>query len=450
MDELAEKLLDDVQRFIDLAVPIDRSKPVVVGLSGGADSVALLDILHRLGYRCIAAHCNFGLRGEESQRDAAFACGRAAMWQVPFCRVDFDTQAYVAENKVSVEMACRTLRYDWFERVRLEYRAGCIAVAHHGDDSIETFFLNLIRGTGIAGLVGIRPVNGHVVRPLLCTNRQTVLGYLDACGLPYVTDSTNLEDVYMRNKIRLHVLPLLNSIRPGVPEAVLRSIGNLQEAERVYNEATRMQLRGMLDYKKGACFLNIERLLQSASPVSYLFEWLNPHGFAPTVCREILRSLNTPDSGKLFFAAGYRLIRDRADLILTAVPEGNRETDCYRIEKGEVSPLLPIRLSVSYLTRNDRFEMPRTPEYACFDVDKLQFPLTLRRWRPGDRFKPFGMKGYKKLSDYFSDRKYSILQKEQAWILCSGDEIVWLVGERGGDLPKVDDSTRSILLLKFE
>lgn len=452
MDDRNDDLLNRVRKYIETDLHVDRSRLIVVGFSGGADSVALLDLLHQLGYRCVAAHCNFQLRGDESQRDSLFARAMAESMRIPFYDVRFDTTLYASEKHLSIEMACRELRYEWFEKLRKQLDAGYIAVAHHGDDSVETFFLNLLRGTGIAGLIGIRPVNGAIIRPLICTNRQEIIAYLNARSLSYVTDSTNLEEIYLRNKIRLGILPQLKSLRPSVTESVLRTIGNLEETEKVYHWAIQDWLRRNVRVDGDFRYLNVESLLNAPSPISFLYEWLRSSGFTSPICREIMRSIRSGrsgGSGKYFLTSRYRLIRDRDDLILAPIVHSDlRSETLFYIEYGDEAPILPISLSVRYVMNRSSFEIPKQADVACFDIDKLSFPLILRKWFPGDRFRPFGMKGYQKLSDYFSDHKYSLLQKEEAWILCSGKEIVWIVGRRSSDVAKVSETTRKILMLQ--
>ena len=279
----ATPLVQQIERFIENERLLDRSLPVIVGVSGGADSVALLHILNRLGYSCIACHCNFNLRGDESLRDFEFTRRIAEEWGIPFETVSFDTLDYARTNGLSVEMACRRLRYDWFEERRKKYGAQAIAVAHHRDDSAETLLLNLIRGTGIAGLTSMRPRNGFVVRPLLPVTRKDIEAYLSGEGLDYVVDHTNLEPVYVRNKIRLQVLPLLRTINPSVDTAIYSSMQNLREVDRVYRAAIEQQKKELLRYEDNCIHIPIVGLLALPSPKAFLFELLSPCGFSPSI-----------------------------------------------------------------------------------------------------------------------------------------------------------------------
>ncbi|WP_305275107.1 tRNA lysidine(34) synthetase TilS [uncultured Bacteroides sp.] len=398
---------------------------ILVALSGGADSVALLCILHAAGYHCEAAHCNFHLRGEESNRDEPFVRQLCKKDEIRLHTVDFDTTRYATENHISIEMAARELRYNWFEEVRNKCQADVIAVAHHQDDSVETLLLNLIRGTGINGLRGIRPRNGHIVRPLLCLDRKEIVSYLESIGQAYVTDSTNLQDEYTRNKIRLNLLPMMQEINPSIKESILKTAEHLDDAASIYNigiEEAKLRVKT----PEG---INIDALMQEAAPETVLFEILHPLGFNTAQTRDIYRTLDG-QSGKAFATSGWRVIKDRDSLLIEPIQK-------------VVKPLLEIK---EYPYTPD-FMIPRDRATACFDADKLKHPLSLRLCRQGDRFVPFGMRGRKKVSDYLTDRKFSLLHKERQWVLCCGDDIIWLVGERADNRFRIDEKTRKVLVI---
>lgn len=406
------------------------SDKVLVALSGGADSVALLRVLLQAGYTCVAAHCNFHLRGEESCRDEAFVrdlCGRL---QVPLHVTHFDTEGYASAHGVSIEMAARELRYAWFEEVRTAEKARVVAVAHHRDDSVETFLLNLVRGTGINGLKGMMAVNGTVVRPLLEVSRKEILEYLQALGQDYVTDSTNLADEFTRNKLRLDVIPLLEEINPSVPEAISETARRLADVERVYRKAI-SEACARVTIGEGK--YSIAGILSEVSPQAVLFELLHPYGFNASQLKDIGRSLET-ESGRRFYSDGYVLLRDRDSLLLR--------------RKEELQAVKTFRLCSSVMLRGAGFELPKDPQTAYLDADAVKGELTLRRWESGDRFVPFGMKGFKKVRDYLRDRKFSLFEKENQYVVCEGENIVWLVNERTDNRYRVTDNTRKILVLR--
>ncbi|MGL4229472.1 MAG: tRNA lysidine(34) synthetase TilS, partial [Tannerellaceae bacterium] len=346
------------------------------------------------------------------------------------------------DNSLSIEMAARELRYQWFEQLRNKYTAQAIVVAHHKDDNAETVLLNLIRGTGIRGLSGIKPVNGTVVRPFLCVSRSEILDYLDHSNLDYVTDSTNLEDEYTRNFIRLNVIPLLSKINPSVLDSINKTSLYLNQAEKVYTNAIQEQKQQLFIDNK----VNIASLLELPSPKAFLFELLSDYGFNENQVTDIYQSLNAI-SGKFFLSKTHRVIKDRETLIITPLPD--EENKQYYINEVPSQTTTPIRLSLEVISNTSGFDFERDKSVAYFDFDKITFPLQLRRWNQGDRFYPFGMKGAKKISDYFNDRKFSLKQKEATWLLCSAGDIVWIIGERSDNRVRVTDSTKKILKVKF-
>ncbi len=415
-----------VAKYIErnkLLLPDDK---VLVALSGGADSVALLRLLLKLGYACEAAHCNFHLRGEESDRDEQFVRQLCDALQVPLHVVHFDTEKEAEERHISIEMAARDLRYRWFEEVRQACGAGVIAVAHHQDDSVETVLLNLIRGTGINGLRGIQPKNGKIVRPLLCLTRKEIIDYLEGIGQSFVTDSTNLQDEYMRNKIRLNLLPLMEEINPSVKKSILQTAAHLNEAHLIYMKGIerakqRVQADGGID---------INALLQEPATEALLFEMLSPLGFNASQVEDIFGTLQG-QSGKTFTSAGWCVVKDRDKLLIEPRQEATEP-----------------KLEVKEYDYSSDFIIPRDKSTACFDADKLHHPLSLRLWQQGDTFVPFGMKGRKKVSDYLTDRKFSLLQKARQWVLCCGEDIIWLVGERSDNRFRVDETTQRVKVVK--
>lgn len=408
--------------------PIDAR--IIVALSGGADSVALLRILHTLGYDCEAAHCNFHLRGTESDRDEMFVRKLCKTMRTPLHTIDFATEQYAIEKKISIEMAARELRYQWFAEIKEKTKANVIAVAHHQDDSVETVLLNLIRGTGINGLLGIRPKNGDIVRPLLCISRKEITDYLQNAGQEYMTDSTNLQDEYTRNKIRLNLLPLMQEINPLVKEHIIDTSNYLNDVNRIYNKGIEEGKQRVIE--KGN--IRIVPLLKEPSPEALLFEILYPLGFNAAQTKNILAMLEG-QTGKQFISKdGWRVVKNRELLLID------------KKEKQENPPFCLIKEEKEY-TKD--FIIPREKHIACFDTDKLIGEINLRKWQTGDIFIPFGMKGKKKVSDYLTDRKFSIIQKENQWVLCCGDKIIWIVGERTDNRFRIDEKTKKVTVFKM-
>ncbi len=436
-------MLQKVKRFISDNRLLKADATLVVGLSGGADSMVLLDILTLLGYRCVAAHCNFHLRGEESDGDARFVKKWSKENDIEFTSIDFDTHQYAADKKISIEMAARELRYSWFEVVRKQFLADAIAVAHHKDDSVETVLLNLIRGTGISGLCGISPKNGKVVRPLLCVSRSEIENYLQEREIPFRTDSTNHEDVYTRNHIRLNILPLMQKLNPSVSESIFRTSENIAEAQKLYKKAVDADIELVLQNDK----IDIQKLRQTVSPSSVLFEILSPLGFHPSVISDVNNSFDSI-SGKQFFSPTHRLIKDRDYFLIDKSDKISHRSSVFYIDGAEQEIVNPIHLDIKFIQPPKNIEKDKNILYA--DADKLSFPLTLRKWQTGDWFIPFGMKGRKKLSDFFSDQKFNLKQKEETWILLSGENVVWIVGQRADNRYKIDKNTRRILQIELK
>ena len=436
-------MLSTVQAYIAQHQLLWPGAPVIVGLSGGADSVALLHILTRLGYPCVAAHCNFHLRNDESDADADFAQQTAEALGLLFRRIDFDTADYAHQHGVSIEMAARTLRYEWFETLRRELGAEAIAVAHHRDDNVETVLLNLIRGTGLSGLCGMRPRNGHIVRPLLSVDRHQIVRWLADRHLPFCTDSSNASDVYRRNFVRLRLLPLMEQLNPSVRDAILRMAGHLTDVEAIYRNAIDSHRAHLIDADGR---ISIDALLRTPAPHAMLFELLTPYGFTPSQCADIARALSG-ESGRSFVAPGGRwhLLKDRLHLIL--YPADEVSADTFTLTLGN-ELTAPIHLSLEERIVDEAFTISRSPHVATFDADRIALPLTLRRWRAGDSFVPFGMTGRKKLSDYFSDHKFSLLRKAAAWILCDASgRILWIVGHRTDNRFRITSKTRRALIV---
>lgn len=419
-----------------LLVPGSR---VIVGLSGGADSVALLCVLSRLGYECVACHCNFNLRGEESYRDRNHAQQVAELLHTTFVETGFDTTAYAQDEGISIEMAARRLRYEWFEQMRTRYNAQAIAVAHHRDDNAETILLNLTRGTGLAGLTGMSPRNGYIVRPMLCVSRDEIIEFLAHEQVPYVTDSTNLEAIYTRNKLRLDVLPLLREINPSVDNCLERTIGYLRGSEKFYR-ATIEKWKARCCREESDCLhIDLTIVHNSPAPATLLFEIVAPLGFNASQ----IEAMATPalPSGRQFLSPTHRAISHREELIIAPITQTCDDTIA-TWSKGDTST--QCNISVSYHHASD-YTIMRDSHVACFDLNKIKFPLTLRHWRQGDTFVPFGMRGKKKVSDYFNDHKYSLLQKEQALLLCDSEKILWIVGERACNQTRIESHTTHVV-----
>lgn len=432
-----------VERYIDKHRLLEKDNTVLVALSGGADSVALLLVLHKLGYKCEAIHCNFHLRGEESDRDENFTVMLCQRLGIALNIVHFDTVGYAKSHGISIEMAARELRYEAFEKQRQLIKAQAIAVAHHCDDSAETLLLNLVRGTGIRGLKGIQPRNGYIIRPLLCVGREEIVDYLKWRGENFVTDSTNLTSDYTRNKIRLEVIPKLAEINPSIKESLVSTARRISEAEQIYRHAIEKAIKRV----KKDNYIDIEQLGKEVSPATLLHEILSPLGFNSTQIEDIYDSMDSEGCRQFATTTGWRLVKDRSRFIIApeitpeqqeiVLPaEGNVET-----EQGEL-------IIIQSVFNGD---IPKQCNIACLDINKLQLPLTLRGVRNGDRFAPFGMRGTKLVSDYLTDRKKNLIEKESQLVVTDATgEIVWLVNERPSARCCITEKTKEVISLEWK
>ena len=411
----------------------------LVALSGGADSVALLLILQQLDYRIETVHCNFHLRGEESDRDEDFVKSLCKQHNIPLHLIHFDTEEYASVHQVSIEMSARELRYQYFEQLRRDIGAEKICVAHHRDDAVETLLMNLMRGAGIHGLTGIHPKNGAVVRPMLGVSRQEIEDYLRQRDQSYVIDSTNLEPDVLRNRVRLQLLPLIEEIYPGSTDNIARSVYYLSEAEKVYNAyfCTQDSLSSLI--------ISRSSLSSSPSPLCSLHESLSPLGFNRTQIEQILASLQG-ESGRVFTSPTHTLVIDRQSIIVEPVREPMKplvipEPGVYCLDGT-------AKVRVEQISTGTR--VSRDPQVATLDASQIHFPLTLRPVQEGDRFQPFGMKGQKLVSDFLTDQKQNILEKRRQLVLTDvSGTILWLVGLRIADPYRITESTNSILQITY-
>ena len=418
-----------VERYIEKYKLLKSSELYLVALSGGADSVALLLLLKNAHFNVHAAHCNFHLRGEESDRDEAFCVELCKGLGVELHRAHFDTREYAELHKVSIEMAARELRYKWFEQLREDIGAAGICVAHHRDDSVETVLLNLVRGTGLRGLTGIQPRNGNILRPLLCVSRAEIEAFLAEKGQKYVTDSTNLKADVQRNIVRLEVLPLLRKLNPAVAENIQRTAEYLSEAQQVLNVA--------IARFNDSNVLNISDIETYGSSEYLTFEWLKKYGFIGDQVRQIL---DADCGGMVHSEQGFDVLKDRGRLIVEPTLD---PFNPMRIpEEGTYVLGENMRLSV----RKKPVYVSKEPNIATLDAAKVRFPLTVRRVEDGDCMQPYGMKGRKLLSDLMTDVKMTVFEKRrQLVVVDSQGVIVWSIGLRIAD----SDVTKTVIELVF-
>ncbi|MEE1063436.1 MAG: tRNA lysidine(34) synthetase TilS [Paludibacteraceae bacterium] len=445
-----------VKQFIEKEALFTRKDKILIGVSGGRDSIALLHVLYRLGYDIVVAHCNFHLRGEESNRDSEFVTKHVQDMDVPFYSIDFDTELYARQNKISIEMAARELRYEWFDS--LLKLTGCkyIAVAHHADDVVETFLINMTRGTGLHGLTGIKAKNGNIVRPFLRITRNDINDYIYDNGFDYVEDSTNSEVVYVRNKVRNIIIPALETINPSFRSSTIQSIENLTRAQNFVMHYVELLRNEIVEHRDGMDVLDLEKIRTAPEPIYVLYEILKPYGFSASTVYNIFTCIFEENvSGKQFYSAsGIRALRDRNKIFIQLRKD---DDDVYADEPEEyeirnVAAFFNLHLNfMAEIFDSNSFTIVKDKSVCCIDYKKLTFPLVLRKWKQADSFCPFGMKGRKKLSDFFVDQKFSLFEKENTWVLTDGKcgDIIWVVGHRTDNRFRIDEQTKQILRISF-
>jgi len=440
-------MLQHFKSFIEdnsLFRPSDR---ILLAVSGGIDSAVMANLFLKAGYTFGIAHCNFGLRGSESDAEEEFTVSLAKKYRVPFFCKRFDTAGYASANKISVQMAARELRYNWFDVVKSVEKFDYIATAHHLDDQVETFLINMVRGTGIAGMHGIFPKQGAVVRPMLFAYRKEIAEYAAAGTIGFMEDSSNSEDKYIRNKIRHNIIPLFEEINPDFRNTMTREILMLREWESLGRKQMKKHSGLFVKKARGRTVVDLKTLRSFPQSGIYAWEILSGHGFSPAAAADILRE--SPErSGRTFISATHRAVEDRGSLIIERT--GHSKNDGSRMisaKRKNISRPLTLRFSV--LDTSEGISIPAGREFASLDLDRLVFPLEIRKWKAGDSFHPFGMRGKKKISDFLIDEKVSIPDKENTWLLCSGDKIAWVIGRRIDHFFRVTKSTRKIYRIEF-
>jgi tRNA(Ile)-lysidine synthase len=418
----------------------------LLAVSGGIDSMVMAHLFIGSGYRCAVAHCNFSLRGDESDSDEDLVRIFAEGYGVPFYTVRFDTNRYASENGISTQIAARELRYNWFEQLRKEYGFAKIAIAHNSDDSLETFFINLSRGTGLAGLTGIPQNTASIIRPLLGFSRKDIEEYAAANSVRYREDSSNLSDKYLRNKLRHSVLTALDDINPSFREKAAESIAYLHKANRFIEMETEIFMQNNSFVKGNDVFIPLDEIRQFHSKEIRMFYILKTYGFRGDAIESVCDCIDNAVCGKQFFSSAYCLLIDRTYLIISPV---NENLSSYTLDEDADIHTDTFALRCEVVEKDSEFQLLRNKYVGEFDLSKLKFPLILRPRKDGDRFMPLGMKGQKKLSDFFIDIKLPVTEKKRQMVLVSGEHIVWLVGLRPDERFKVTESTTKILRVRY-
>ena len=420
-----------------------KGKKLLLATSGGIDSMVMLHLFQQLDFEIAIAHCNFQLRGVESFEDQKFIQDYADANAVPVYITQFDTKAFAEDYKLSTQVAARELRYNWFYELLETEKYDYTLTAHHADDNLETFLINLSRGTGLDGLTGIPEQNENVVRPLLAFSQQEIEDYAKLNHIKWQEDSSNASDKYVRNKIRHHLVPMLKELNPNFLSSFHKTQNYLQEAQNMVDDAAIMVYQQVAVQEGENISFDLKKLKKLPNYKSYLYQWLNEFGFTAW---DDIYDLVVSQSGKFVFSADYRLLKDRESLILSPSDFSTEKRE-YFIDANQTVVNVPLNISFSPVA-----DMAIVSNKTIFvDSDKLQFPLVLRHWEEGDQFQPFGMDGKsKKISKFFKDEKLSLLEKENTWLLCSNDIIVWVVGLRQDERFKIENTTKNILKIQLD
>lgn len=435
-------MIENFKKFIEAQILLSPNSKTLLAVSGGIDSVVMVDLFNKSGLSYSIAHCNFQLRGKESNEDQDFVEQMAKDLNVEFFTQNFDTLNYSEINKVSIQVAARDLRYQWFSTFLENH--GQIAVAHHQNDALETMIFNLTKGTGLAGLRGIKPKNGKIIRPLLFASRHEIEKYAFDNQLEWREDSSNISTKYARNLIRHEVIPILKKINPSLEKTSVSTFERLTLVENFIQDSIKSLEGSMYFSSNEGLKIEINPLKRHASALLILSELIFPYGFTFYDAQQIFKIIDQSES-KRFLSAEYELIKERETIQIFKRHNYISSDIWYEIGEGDQQFSMPeFKISIKEFDFKADFKFSEI-KGSCMDKDKLNFPLVLRKWKSGDSFQPLGMKGKKKISDFLIDQKVEMIDKSKVWVLCSGEEIIWVVGHRMSEKAKIDSNTKKVI-----
>jgi tRNA(Ile)-lysidine synthase len=437
-------MIDRFRKFISENNILRPGDKILLAVSGGVDSMVMAHLFHDLHYNIGIAHCNFSLRGVESDKDEELVCKYASDYNIPFYTARFDTKSFAKKNKLSVQMAARDLRYNWFEEIRLKNGYDSIAVAHNLNDNIETLLINLVRGTGLTGMSGMKPVNNRIIRPLLFASRQDIINYRNSHKINFREDKSNTDTKYIRNKIRHSIIPVLKEINPSIEITLNETAERFSGLNEIISEYISQVKKSVSQESEQFTSFNISRLKAYSNNRALVYELFRPFGITNAMITDLLK-LMKGRTGGLLITSTHRIINNRKELIISN-DKIQKETR-YFIENKQAFFTFPGITSVRNVRITNAYKIPADPHIASLDAQKLEFPVIIRKWEAGDYFYPLGMKKRKKLSNYFIDNKYSKFDKENALILESAGKIVWIIGDRIDDRFKITSETKNALLI---
>lgn len=433
-------MLSKFQKQLSENLPFLKEKKLLLAISGGIDSVVLATLLKQLDYDVSIAHCNFRLRENESDEDENFIRNFASENGLKLYVTAFDTKSFAKDNKLSIQVAARQLRYIWFHQLLQENQLDYILTAHHLDDNLETFLINFTRGTGLEGLTGIPVQNDKIIRPLLHFSREEIQEFASENKIEWREDSSNSSDKYLRNKLRHDIVPILKSLNPSFLNSFQDTLNHLKQAKSLAEDASVLVYKQVVTEKNAQKFFRLFDLKRLPNYEAYLFEWLQPFGFKAW---KDISDLTEAQSGKFILSENYRLLKDRDFLVLEEIPM--EDLNSYEIEENSEIHL-PIKLKISIVSELNRQTDSNT---IYVDKEKLKFPLTIRKWQEGDYFCPAGIDGKKKVSKYFKDEKLSLSDKESVWFLFSENQLVWIIGKRQDRRFYIEKATTQVLKIEL-
>lgn len=442
-------MLKKLRVHIEQNLAFLSDKKLLLAVSGGIDSMILVDTFHKLGLNIGLAHCNFNLRNKSSDKDERFVIDTANKLNIPIFNISFETKRYASKHQLSIQMAARELRYQWFREILSEHHYDYLLTAHHKDDVIETFLINFSRGTGLDGLTGIPVINNEIVRPLLPFSRNDINVYAAKNKLAWREDKSNTDIKYVRNKIRHKVTPVFKELNPSFLESFTQTLCNLNESKSFIDQQIEHLKASIVNSKGDTLIIAIGALKKQGSEKFILREILKEYQFTQW---DDVHNLLSAQSGKFVISATHRLLKNRDELILSEIKPENSSS--FQIDESTKKIKTPLGLKFKKITEEKLLKLQNNPKSALhkihIDLDSISFPLTLRKWQHGDVFYPFGMHGKKKLSKFFKDEKMSVLEKENTWVLCSKDRIIWVVGKRLDDRFKIKESTKNGLKITLK
>ena len=435
-------MLTKFQNHLEQNFPHLKKKKLLLAISGGLDSMVFMHLFQQLNYSIGIAHCNFQLRGNESDEDEKLVKLQAEKFQIPIFSIQFETEKYANERKLSIQLAARKLRYDWFYQLLENENYDYLLTAHHLDDQLETFLINLSRGTGIEGLTGIPAQNDKIIRPLLPFSREEILAFADKNAISWREDSSNASTKYLRNKIRHEIIPILKTLNSNFLQTFENTLEHLNQANALVNDAIKLQFDFVVEKSNNQYIFDISKVLELPNYKAYLYQWLKDFGF--TAWNDIYDLVHA-NSGKQIFSETHVLLKDRNRLMLFEKRD-LEQSESYFVNDFNSKVNIPLKLSFCKPTSLSNVNA------NCIFVDEnlLKLPLVIRKWQEGDVFYPTGMSGKKKLSKFYKDEKYSILDKQKQWLLCSNDEIVWVIGKRADQRFTVNENTKNYIKITLE